>query len=31
MSAINSLYFNKGYIYVEKGKNSTLNFRVRFY
>ena len=31
MSAINSLYFKKGYISVEKGKNNTLNFSVRFY
>lgn len=29
--ALNSPEFNKGYISVEKGKNNTLNFRVRFY
>ena len=29
--ALNSPEFNKGYISVEKGKNNTLNFSVRFY
>lgn len=29
--ALNSPEFKKGYISVEKGKNSTLNFSVRFY